>query len=91
MTLKGDGGDQRFGPQLIPVLLPPHLTTLPGALPHTYKTGAMVGNNYGAEDFIVDFIRRSEVGTKPPPIQLAIRVQITGEPIPDNKKITQQL
>jgi len=90
MTLKGDGGDQRFGPQLIPVLLPPHLTTLP-VVPHSYKTGAMIGNNYGAEDFIVDFIRRSEVGTKPPPIQLAIRVQITGEPIPDNKKITQQL
>jgi hypothetical protein len=39
MTLKGDGGDQRFGPQLIPVLLPPHLTTLPGALPIHIRRG----------------------------------------------------
>ena len=80
MTLKGDGGDQRFGPQLIPRVAPTPSNNPTPALPIHIRRGAMVGNNYGAEDFIVDFIRRSEVGTKPPPIRLAIRVHLMAGP-----------
>ena len=57
MTLKGDGGGPTFWSPIHPRIAPTPSNNPTSGAPHSYKTGAMIGNNYGAEDFISCFLK----------------------------------